>query len=254
MKGYIHSIESFGTVDGPGVRMVVFFQGCPMRCLYCHNPDTWKMNVGKQMSIDEILSLYDKNSNFYHNGGGITVTGGEALMQMDFLIALFTAAKAKNIHTCLDTSGITFRKDNSENVNKFEKLIKVVDLIMLDIKHINPVEHKNLTGQNLDPVLAFAQFIDMHNIPLWVRHVIIPTLTDKEEYLFELGYYLGNLKNLKALDVLPYHSMGITKYEELNIDYPLKDIPDMDKQEVVRYKKMILRGIKAKRLELAESN
>jgi len=254
MNGYIHSIESFGTVDGPGVRMVVFFQGCPLRCLYCHNPDTWKPNTGKQMTVTEILDAYDNNINFYHNGGGITITGGEALMQMDFLITLLTAAKEKNIHTCLDTSGITFQKDNPNNVNKFEQLIKVVDLIILDLKHINPQEHKNLTGQALESVLDFIQFIDQHRLPLWIRHVIVPTITDNEEYLFELGYYLGNLKSLKALDVLPYHSMGIAKYQELQLDYPLKHIPDMDKQEVLKYKKIILSGIKAKRAELAQSN
>jgi len=250
MKGYIHSIESFGTVDGPGIRMVVFFQGCPMRCLYCHNPDTWKMSTGSQMTVDEILSVYDKNIDFYKHGGGITVTGGEALTQIDFLIKLFMEAKKRKIHTCLDTSGVTFHKDNEVVVTKFEKLLNAVDLIMLDIKHINPHEHKKLTGHPLDNILDFADFTDKRNIPLWIRHVVVPTITDNETYLSELGYYIGGLKNIKALDVLPYHSMGKLKYKELGIDYPLKNIPDLDEKEIATHKKNILRGIKKRRSEL----
>lgn len=251
-KGYIHSIESFGAVDGPGIRMVVFFQGCPMRCLYCHNPDTWEMKAGTQMTVNEILLAYEKNIDFYKNGGGLTVTGGEPLMQMDFLIELFTEAKKRNIHTCLDTSGVSFNKDNKTITAKFETLFRVVDLMMLDLKHTNPLKHKKITGHPIDNILDFAALTEKRNVPLLIRHVVVPSLTDDEESLSALGYYIGGLRNLKALDVLPYHSMGKRKYEELGMDYPLKHIPDLDKNTVSAYRTIILKGIKKRRSELAK--
>ncbi len=253
MKGYIHSTESFGSVDGPGIRFVVFMQGCPMRCLYCHNPDTWSLNTGNQMSVDEILNAYEKNKPFYKNGG-LTVSGGEPLMQIDFIIELFNAAKVKNIHTCLDTSGITFNEDNAELLMKFDRLVEVTDLVMLDIKHINLEEHIKLTKQSNRSILKFARYLDSKNVNLWIRHVVVPTITDDEKYLFELGYFIGGLSNLKALDVLPYHTMGKVKYEELGIDYALKDIPDMDKEEAISAKKSIIAGIKKRRAESDNSN
>ena len=159
MTGRVHSIESFGTVDGPGVRLVVFLQGCPMRCLYCHNPDTWKMAGGTEMTVAQIMAQYEKNRAFYSRGG-ITVTGGEPLMQMEFVTELFSAAAHRGIHTCLDTSGITFRPDSQELTDRFDKLMSVTDLVMLDIKHIDPAEHVKLCGQPLKPVLEFARYLD----------------------------------------------------------------------------------------------
>lgn len=252
MIGYIHSTESFGSVDGPGVRFVVFMQGCPMRCLYCHNPDTWELNAGTPMSVDEILKAYEKNRPFYKNGG-LTVSGGEPLMQIDFVIELFEEAKKKNIHTCLDTSGINYNEDNLELLSKFDRLVNATDLVMLDIKHINPEEHLKLTKQPNTQILKFAKYLERNNVNLWIRHVVVPTITDNETYLFELGYFIGGLANLKALDVLPYHTMGKVKYEKLGIDYPLKDIDDMDKEEAIVAKKYIIDGIKKRRVELLES-
>lgn len=248
MKGYVHSTESFGSVDGPGLRYVVFTQGCPMRCKYCHNPDTWEVNKGSQMSVEEILTAYDKNRPFYKNGG-ITVTGGEPLLQIDFVTELFEAAKAENIHTCLDTSGITFNSENDELIKKFDRLMQSTDLVMLDIKHIDPNEHLELTKQSNAQILKFAEYLEAKDVPLWIRHVVVPTITDNEKYLFDLGYFIGGLKNLKALDVLPYHTMGKSKYEQLGMDYPLKDLPELSQEDAIKAKKVILDGIRKRRAE-----
>ena len=243
MNGRIHSIETFGTVDGPGTRLVIFFQGCPMRCKYCHNPDTWEMNAGTEMTSDEIIEKYESNKVFYTNGG-ITVTGGEPLMQIDFLIELFEKSKKKNIHTCIDTSGISYNPGNPSNNDKMDRLIALTDLVMLDIKHINPEEHIKLTEQPNDGILAFAKYLDTKNVDIWIRHVVVPGITDDPKYLHELGLFIGQLKNLKALDVLPYHDMGKAKYEQLGMDYVLKDVKPMSEEGAIVAKKVIIDAIK----------
>lgn len=167
--GKIHSMESFGTVDGPGVRFVVFFEGCPMRCLYCHNPDTWHLEDGQEMSAEEILSRMERNRSFYRTGG-ITATGGEPMLQIDFLTELFAGAKERGIHTCLDTSGIMFpgcggtSEEERERLKKVERLLSVTDLVMLDIKHMDAEEHRKLTGQDNEKILAFARYLDEKQI------------------------------------------------------------------------------------------
>ena len=250
MKGRIHSLESFGTVDGPGVRFVVFVQGCPMRCAYCHNPDTWEMNAGTEMEPAYIIEQYERNKSFY-KGGGITVTGGEPLMQVDFLIELFTLAKEKNIHTCIDSSGIAYKKTSSpEWLAKLDHLMTLTDLVMLDIKHIDPEKHIELTSQPNEGILAFAEYLHEKKVDMWIRHVVVPTITDDDKYLYQLGYFIGQFTNLKALDVLPYHTMGETKYEKLGIEYKLKGIPAMEKDKVIEKKQVILNGIKKRREEL----
>ena len=240
MKGYIHSIETFGTVDGPGVRYVVFMQGCPMRCMYCHNPDTWDINGGREVTVEEILSEFNANRDFYAKGG-ITVTGGEPLLQMDFLTELFKQAKSQGIHTCIDTSGITF---NPQNTEKMDTLMSYTDLVMLDIKHIDNEEHIKLTGKSNTNILQFAKYLEEHKIPLWVRHIIVEGITDKPEYLTRLGRFIGSLKNLSALDVLPYHTMGVNKYKELGIPYKLEGVPALPLSEAVKAKQYILQGIR----------
>ena len=239
MNGFIHSTERFGTVDGPGVRFVVFLQGCPMRCQYCHNPDTWKMNTGAVRSAQSLIKDYERNAAFYSKGG-ITVTGGEALMQIDFVLELFQLAKQKNIHTCLDTSGITYRPGASSYNEKLDELMKVTDLVMLDIKHIDPEGHKALTGHDNAGILAFAKYLEEKNVPVWIRHVVVPGITDDEELLTRLGTFLGGLSNVKALDVLPYHIMGVTKYDQLGMEYPLKGVPPATKDQAAKAKKIIL--------------
>ena len=239
MIGYIHSIETFGTVDGPGVRFVVFLKGCTMRCIYCHNPDTWSMDNASIMTSEEILAKYAKNASFYKNGG-ITVTGGEPLLQLDFVIDLFKKAKENNIHTCLDTSGILF---NENELSKYEELVKVTDLVMLDIKHIDNIKHKEITGQENKNILNFARFLDQHNIQMYIRHVVVDTYTTNENDLFELGRFIGSLKNVKALDVLPFHNLGKVKYEKLGLPYKLKDMEDLSKEKAQIAKNHILNGI-----------
>lgn len=248
MQGRIHSLESFGTVDGPGVRFVVFVQGCPMRCAYCHNPDTWEMNAGTLMEPSYIIEQYERNSSFYR-GGGLTVTGGEPLMQIDFLIELFALAKEKSIHTCLDTSGIAFNPDNDALMKKFDRLMELTDLVMLDIKHIDPEKHKELTAQPNARILQFVAYLASKNVDMWIRHVVVPGITDDDKYLFQLGYFIGQFRNLKALDVLPYHTMGASKYEKMGLEYKLKGVPAMDKNKVVEKKRVILEGIRKRRLE-----
>lgn len=248
MKGRIHSLESFGTVDGPGVRYVVFTQGCPMRCAYCHNPDTWEINAGKEVEPSEIIANYERNKGFY-NGGGLTVTGGEPLLQVDFLLELFTMAKEKGIHTCIDSSGITFKPGNVDYIAKLDKLMEVTDLVMLDIKHIDLEKHIELTTQPNEGILAFAEYLDTKNVDIWIRHVVVPGITDIDEYLDKLGYFIGGLKNLKALDVLPYHTLGLPKYEKLGIEYRLKGVEPMDKKVLLDKKAVILAGIKRRRAE-----
>ncbi len=247
MTGRIHSIESFGTVDGPGVRMVVFFQGCPMRCQYCHNPDTWKMAGGTEMTVEEILKQYESSRNFYR-GGGLTATGGEPLMQLEFVTELFEAARKKDIHTCLDTSGITFRREDKELLAKMERLLASTSLVMLDLKHIDSEKHKPLTGHSNENILDFARFLDEMSVPVWVRHVVVPNITDQAADLYRLGRFIGELKNVKALDVLPYHDMGKVKYESLGMDYPLKDVPPLSQEAAIAAKKIILSGIRDMRL------
>lgn len=238
--GKIHSLETFGTVDGPGVRFVVFFQGCPMRCQYCHNPDTWNIEDGEEMSADEIITRFERNRSFYQTGG-ITATGGEPMLQLDFLTELFTKAKEKGIHTCLDTSGIIFPENNPETAKQkqIEDLMSVTDLVMLDIKHIKDEEHQKLTGQSNRNVLAFARYLDSIGKPVWIRHVVVPGITFDEKELTELGKFLKTLHNVEKLEVLPYHSMGKVKYDNLGMDYILKDTPQLTKAEAKEAEEII---------------
>jgi len=250
MNGFVHSTESFGTVDGPGVRFVVFLQGCPMRCQYCHNPDTWKMNTGSVRSAQSLIQEYERNAAFYKKGG-ITVTGGEALMQIDFLLELFRLAKQKNIHTCLDTSGITYHPGASSYNEKLDELMKVTDLVMLDIKHIDEAAHRELTGLPNEGILAFARYLEGKNVPLWIRHVLVPGITDDEGALARLGEFIGGLHNLKALDVLPYHTMGKSKYESLGIPFPLEGVEPASKEQAARAREIILTGLREARRRAA---
>ncbi len=238
MNGYIHSFESFGTVDGPGVRFVVFFQGCPMRCLYCHNPDTWNMADGKQYSAEEIIDKIKRNMPFY-TSGGITASGGEPMMQIDFLIELFELAKENGIHTCLDTSGIMFNPENSELMEKIEKLASLCDLVMLDIKHIDDEEHKKLTRHSNKNILEFAKYLDEKDVRLRIRHVIVPDITYDEKYLARLGGFLKNFKNIEKIEVLPYHTLGKSKYENMGMEYPLGDTPQLSEKDAKHALKII---------------
>lgn len=246
MEGRIHSIESFGTVDGPGLRFVIFMQGCPMRCKYCHNPDSWNMSGGTLMSAQELMAEFEKNRPFY-TGGGITVTGGEPLMQVDFLLELFGLAKAAGVHTCIDTSGITYRPGQSRYNDKLDALMALTDLVLLDIKHTDAAAHKELTSHDNAGILAFARYLEEKKIPVWIRHVLVPGITDDPEHLKALGKLMARLSNVASLDVLPYHTMGVEKYRRLGIPYPLEGVAPATAEQARQARNLILNSYAAEK-------
>ena len=238
MVGHIHSFESFGTVDGPGIRFVTFLQGCPLRCLYCHNPDTWTSG-GEEHTVEDVVRRVMRYKNYFGDKGGATVTGGEPLLQIEFVTELFTALKKNGIHTCVDTSGITFKANDSVCVEKFEKLLAVTDLVMLDIKHIDDEAHKKLTGQSNENVLAFAKFLSEKGKATWIRHVLVPNITDDDNSLIRLREFIDTLTAVEKVEVLPYHTMGTVKYEKLGIEYPLKGVDAPVKERVMNAKRIL---------------
>ena len=231
MNGFIHSTESFGSVDGPGVRFVIFVAGCPMRCQFCHNPDTWNMQVGEQKSADELLAQALRYRSYWKDGGGITVSGGEPLLQMDFMIELFQKAKEKGINTTIDTSGAPFTR-KEPFFGKFNELMKYTDLLLVDIKHIDDEQHKLLTGQTNKNILDMARYLSEIGKPVWIRHVLVPEKSDKDEYLKELYKFIKTLDNVEKVEVLPYHTFGEYKWKELGYDYPLAGIEPPTKERI----------------------
>jgi pyruvate formate lyase activating enzyme len=231
MIGNIHSIETLGTVDGPGLRFVVFTQGCLLRCQFCHNADTWEIGTGKQMSVAEVMSDLTSYLPFIQaSGGGITVSGGEPLLQMPFLTQLFKECKKNGIHTTIDSSGGCFSNAKLFQ-NQLIELLPYTDLILLDLKHINRKKHIQLTGMPNDHILEFAQFLSEKNVPVWIRHVLIPSITDDKGDLEEMGEFISNLRNVQKIEVLPYHKLGVYKWDALGLEYPLKEIePPSDAQ------------------------
>ncbi|MDF2699108.1 MAG: pflA [Haloplasmataceae bacterium] len=230
IKAKVHSVETFGTVDGPGIRYVLFLRGCPLRCKYCHNPDTWTFDSNDLRSVDEIVSDVKKYFLFIKKGGGVTVSGGEPLMQIDFLIEFFKELKKYDIHTCIDTTGIIY---NDEGINdKIEELMKYTDLVLLDIKHIDNEKHKRLTGLPNKSVLSFAKYLSDKQIPVWIRHVLVPGITTDEYDLLKLKQFLNTLKNVEKVEVIPYHTMGTYKYDKLGIEYSLKDVKPPTKEQI----------------------
>lgn len=222
-NGFVHSVESFGSVDGPGIRFLIFLQGCPMRCQFCHNPDSWKTGIGEERTADELLDQAERFRAYWGDNGGITVSGGEALLQIDFLLELFEKAKQRGIGTCLDTSAQLFTR-KSPFFEKFERLMELTDTVLLDIKHIDDEEHRKLTRHSNANILDCARYLSEIDKPVWIRHVLIPGITDKDEYLVRLRDFLSTLHNIERIEVLPYHTLGVYKYEKLGIDYPLKDV------------------------------
>lgn len=237
-KAYVHSLESFGTVDGPGTRFVVFLKGCNLRCKFCHNPDTWKLDGAKEMTTLEILDAYEKVKEFVT--GGITITGGEPLLQLEFLIEFAKEAKSRDIHMCIDTSGGVYNPQNNRQDTMMRELFNYVDLVMLDIKHIDSEGHKQLVGIGNERVLKFAKFLDSIGQEMWIRHVLVPGITMDDKLLFKLGMFIGELKNVIGIEVLPYHTMALVKYENLNYDYPLAGVRPAEKEEAERARQIIL--------------
>lgn len=229
--GYVHSLESFGSVDGPGVRYVIFLSGCPMRCQFCHNPDTWELKKGDLYRADELLEKALRYRNYWGDKGGITVSGGEPLMQIDFLTELFRKAKEKGIHTTLDTSGAPFTEEGSW-FEKWQELMKYTDLVMLDIKHIDEEQHRILTGRTNKNILRMAEVLSEMGKPVWIRHVLVPERNDTDAYLHRLADFIHTLKNVERVEVLPYHTLGVFKWETLGIPYALEGIKPPTKERV----------------------
>lgn len=221
-KGAIHSIETFGSVDGPGVRYVIFLQGCTMRCAFCHNADTWAIKEGDQ-TAEEVFNKAMRYQAYWKNGGGVTVSGGEPLLQMDFLIELFAMFKKAGVHTTLDTSGAPFQNE-AAYLKRFDELLAVTDLVMLDIKHIDDQAHQKLTSRTNQNILALAKYLAEKNQPVWIRHVLVPGINSDEASLKKLRQFIDTLANVERVEVLPYHTFGAYKWEKLGYQYPLKDV------------------------------
>ena len=238
MVGKIHSVFSGGTVDGPGRRFVVFMQGCPLRCKYCHNPDSWILSDGEERSVLDLTSEIIKYKNYYGQKGGLTVSGGEPLLQIDFVTALLKEVKTRGINTAVDTSGFTFDINDEECVKKHEELDKYTDLYLLDIKHIDSDAHKLITGVSNKNTLNYAKWLSDRGKRIWIRHVLVPNLTDDEESLTKLYDFIKTI-NVEKVEVLPYHTMGEVKYKNLGIEYPLKGTQPPSKEAVEKAKKIL---------------
>ena len=229
----VHSIESFGTVDGPGIRFVLFLQGCHLKCKYCHNRDTWDIKGGNYASLDDIFNKIMRYKNYIHPNGGVTITGGEPLLQVNFLIELFTKLKKEGIHTCIDTSGMVSLTDD------IKKLLSLTDLVLLDIKHIDDEKCKDLVGFSNKLELDFARYLSDNNIPVWIRQVLIPGYTDDEKDLIKLRDFINSLSNVQKVEVLPYHNLGKHKWTKLGYKYELDGVKQATNRDVQNAKKIL---------------
>ena len=238
IKGRIHSVESFGSADGPGVRYIVFLKGCNMRCQYCHNPDTWAKDGGELMTPEEVLKKALRYKTYWKEKGGITVSGGEALLQIDFVTELFRLAKEKGVNTCLDTSGNPFSLEEPFK-SKFDELMKYTDLFMLDIKHMDDAAHRKLTGQTNQNILEMAAYLSDHGKAMWIRHVLVPGITTEEDELHRLRSFLDTLKTVERVEVLPYHTLGVFKWKEIGIPYQLEGVDPPTKEQIDRAKEIL---------------
>ena len=238
ITGYVHSLESFGSVDGPGVRYVIFLSGCAMRCQFCHNPDTWQMKTGTEYTADELLEKACRYRSYWGSKGGITVSGGEPLLQIDFLLELFQKAKERGINTTLDTCGNPFTREEPF-FSKFKELMNVTDLVILDIKEIDESKHKKLTGWSNLNILDMAKYLSEINKPVWIRHVLVPGGSDNDEELIRLNEFIKTLSNVDRVEVIPYHDLGIFKWEKLGIAYPLINVKPPTKERVENAKKLL---------------
>lgn len=223
-SGYIHSIETMGLVDGPGIRVVVFMQGCPLRCSFCHNPDTWESTSNLKLDANEVVDEIRKYRPYIEMGGGVTFSGGEPLLQSEFLLDMLKLCKKAGIHTCIDTSGTGYSRKYLDDTFKY------TDLVILDIKAIKENKYKKITKRNMDMFNYFKDKLNKTGNKLWLRQVIIPGINDTEEYILELKEYIKEFNNVEKVELLPYHTLGLEKYKKLNIKYELEGVSDMDKE------------------------
>jgi pyruvate formate lyase activating enzyme len=228
MLGNINSIETMGLVDGPGIRFVIFLQGCPLRCVYCHNPETWDTKENLKMSVNELMQMILRYKEYFIDNGGVTVSGGEPLLQHEFVTELFKECHKNNIHTCLDTSGYQ---------GSYPELIKYTDLVLLDIKGIDDIVTKKITSKVISNV--FLNECQNQNKKIWIRHVIMPGINDSEEYILKFKEVIKNIKNIDKIELLPYHSMAKLKYNKLGFKYKLEELNDMDKSKVIELQKLL---------------
>lgn len=238
MKGRIHSIETFGSVDGPGVRFILFLQGCPLRCAFCHNPDTWASSAYEEMTPEEALQKALRYKSYWGDQGGITVSGGEPLMQIDFLIALFKLCKKEGIHTCIDTSGGCFTRERPY-FTKFEELMDYTDLLLVDLKEINDETHEKLTGASNKNILDMCRYLSDIKKPVWIRHVLVPTISDNDEDLQALDAFIRTLDNVERIEILPYHTLGTYKWKELGLTYRLEGIKPPEAERIEHAKALL---------------
>lgn len=230
--GRIHSIESMGLVDGPGIRVVVFFQGCSLRCKYCHNPDTWEYGGGEEYTASELVDKIKRYKPYFEtSNGGVTFSGGEPLRQPEFLIEALKLCKQEGIHTCIDTSGF--------GVGMYDEILKYTDLVLFDIKELTKENYKKVTLMNIDESLKFLEAVQRNGTKMWIRHVVVPGLTDGEEHIRELKEFISTLKNVEKVELLPYHILGVNKYEKMGIKYPLEGVEPMDKEKIKEYEKIL---------------
>ena len=240
ITGRIHSFDSFALVDGPGVRYAIFLHGCSMRCKYCHNPDTWHIHKPAfEMTPQELRDKVIRYKSYWRNNGGVTLSGGEPLLQMDFVTEFFRIMKKEGVHTCLDTSGKPFRPEKEGWLPRFEKLCEVTDLFMLDLKAFDDTIHRNVTGRGNDNILDMARYLSEHGKKMWIRHVLVPGWTDQEEELIQLREFISTLKTVERVEILPYHNMGVSKWHKLGMDYPLDGVPMPTHEEVRRAEKLL---------------
>ena len=219
--GNIHSYESMGTVDGPGIRFVVFLQGCPLRCKFCHNPDTWNIGEKKiQESAEDTLKKIKRYKNYFGKKGGVTVTGGEPLVQSEYVLELFKLCKEEGIHTALDTSGYIFN-------DRVKEVLKYTDLVLLDIKALDREIHRELTSVEMDNSIKFLEYLKEIGKPTWIRHVVVPGITDNNELLEKTAQFISKFENVEMVEILPYHTLGVFKYKELGMTYPLEGVEDL---------------------------
>lgn len=228
--GLIDSVEPMGFVDGPGIRYVVFMKGCKLRCLFCHNPETWDCNDGLTMTSEELLKKIHKYRNYYVDGG-VTFSGGEPLIQKKFLIDMLKKCKMINLHTAIDTAGV----GNGD----YEEILKYTDLVLLDIKAYNEEDYKKITGYSMDEFNRFLNVLQKSGNKIWIRQVIIPGINDTEEYVLGLKEYLKNIQNIEKIELLPYHLYGVDKYKKLGIEYPLKGVLPMNQEKLLELQKII---------------
>lgn len=236
IKGKIHSFESMGLVDGPGIRNVIFFQGCPLRCLFCHNPDTWYFNEGTEISPYDLIKKIIRFKPYFKNGGGVTFSGGEPLMQPEFLLKMLKLCKENNIHTALDTSGC--------GLGDYKEILKYTDLVLLDIKHVDYKNFKSLTGDSIEKLKNFIKQLNSSNTSVWIRHVVVPGITDSKEHFEKLKDIIKTINNVDKIELLPYHTLGVNKYEVLNYDYKLKNTEPMDKDKCSSIEKDLIQSLK----------